>query len=92
MFKVEYGGADPTYFGSASFTPTDLSFESFRITRAPDGRAIITLYDNALSSESAAVETIAHELNHVRSVLRFGTISSEEAAEAAAQAAGRHVR
>ena len=89
---MEYGGADPRYFGHTSFTPTDLTLESFKIVRAPDGRAIINLYDNALTSLRAAVETIAHEINHIRGVFKTGAYTSEEAAEAAARAAGQHFK
>ena len=92
MFKLEYGGSDPRYFGNTSFTPTDLTFQSFKIVRAPDGRAIITLYDKGLTSEQAAVETIAHEINHIRGVFKTGMYTSEAAAEAAAEAAGRHLK
>lgn len=92
LFKLEYGGADSRYFGHTSFTPTDLTLESFKIVRTPDGRAIIKLYDNALTSQRAAVETIAHEINHIRGVFKRGIYTSEEAAEAAARAAGQHFK
>ncbi len=57
------------------------------LIRAADGRFVLTLTDSGLSSVRAAVETISHELNHVRGWLNTGVVSTEEAAEAAARAA-----
>jgi hypothetical protein len=50
------------------------------------------LKDPGLASRRAAVETIAHELNHIRGVMRSGVVTEEPVAEARARAAGRHFR
>lgn len=60
--------------------------------RAPNGKIVLTLQDVGLTSTEAAVETIAHELNHVRGILKTGIPTTETAAEAAAAAAGKHFR
>jgi len=62
------------------------------LVRAADGRIVLTLQDAGLNSTRAAVETIAHELNHVRGILRTGLATDEAAAEAAARAAGQFSR
>jgi hypothetical protein len=58
-----------------------------RIVRAPNGRIVLTLYDRGLRSPQDVVETISHELNHVRGYYRIGEFTSEAEAEAAAEAA-----
>ena len=62
------------------------------LVRGAGGRIALTLQDAGLASEQDAVETIAHELNHVRGVLNNGFVTDEPTAEAAAQAAGRYFR
>jgi RHS repeat-associated protein len=42
------------------------------IIRAANGRYSVTLGDSSLASPEAAVNTIAHELNHIREVQRLG--------------------
>ena len=51
-----------------------------RIIRAPNGRFVLTLTDSGLTREGAAVNSIAHELNHVREILRgpLGTFVEDE--------------
>lgn len=60
--------------------------------RSANGRIVLTLQDAGLSSERAAVETISHELNHVRGIFATGSPSEEAAAERAAEAASRFFR
>ena len=60
--------------------------------RTPSGRIRLTLQDSALRSELDAVQTIAPELNHLRRLLRFGEVSEERIAEAAAESAGKYFR
>jgi RHS repeat-associated protein len=62
------------------------------LVRGSTGRILLTLQDAGLASEQDAVETIAHELNHVRGVLTTGDVTSEAAAEAAATSAGQYFR
>lgn len=59
--------------------------------RATGGQVILSLGDGGLSSTRTAVETISHELNHVRGYSGLGEFASEGSAVAAALAAGRHV-
>lgn len=56
-----------------------------QIVRDKRGRVIIKLTDNALSSLKTAVETVGHELHHVRECLA-GAGTSETEAEAAGKA------
>jgi len=62
------------------------------LVRGESGRILLTLQESGLVSEGDAVETIAHELNHVRSILKTGFISSEATAETSAKQAGRYFR
>lgn len=55
-----------------------------KLLRGPDGRIIMILYDSGLTNERKSVGSIAHELNHARSVLRTGQMSSEGTAEISA--------
>ena len=57
-----------------------------------DGRILITLQDRGLASERDAVETIAHEINHIRGILKTGILSEESAAENAAEKAREFFR
>lgn len=85
MFELRHepgGGA----FGFMSQTG------SGALVRGPTGRIILTLKDPGLASEVDALETVAHELNHIRGVLRSGLVTDESRAEAAARAAGRYFR
>lgn len=67
------------------WSPTALNF-------APDGRIRLTLWDKGLRSDADAIETISHELNHIRGFLKNGVLSSEVSAEKAAEAASKHTR
>ena len=58
------GGAPSNLYG---FTSMD---GAGNIVRAPDGRYIVTLADAGLSSPGSALNTIAHELNHIREISR----------------------
>ena len=81
MFRLEFEANQP--LNLYGFTSVNGLGEIFR---SGDGRFIITLTDAGLSSPQAAVNTIAHELNHVREILNGPTghfISDETAATAA---------
>jgi hypothetical protein len=65
------------------------TLQDLAIVRAPDGRIVLKLYDQGLSSELEAVKTIAHELNHVRGYFSVGEFTSEASATAAETAAGK---
>jgi hypothetical protein len=62
------------------------------IWRGATGKIVMGLSDLGLSSRQAIVETVAHELNHVRGWLKTGTFSPEASAEGAAEAARPFVR
>lgn len=62
------------------------------LVRGQTGRILLTLQEAGLASKRDAVETIAHELNHVRAILKIGAVSSETAAEVSARQAGRYLR
>jgi len=67
-------GAPSNFYG---FTRMD---GAGNVVRAPDGRYIITLTDSGLSSPGSALNTIAHELNHIREINRMpGFFIPEEA-------------
>jgi len=91
MFDLEYEHPD-------DFNANKFGFMSYKgtgeIVRSATGRFVITLTDTGLRSELDAVETIAHELNHVRSVLQYGPdyISTEQEAEFGAEALRTHFR
>jgi hypothetical protein len=51
-----------------------------RLWRAPNGRVYVTLQELGLRSLGDAVNTIGHELNHIREFLRHGTMLNEDAA------------
>jgi RHS repeat-associated protein len=62
---------------------------------ASSGRFVVTLSDSGLGSAGAAVNTIAHELNHIREILRNPPgyfIDSEAAATIAGNLAERFMR
>jgi RHS repeat-associated protein len=85
MFELQYeegGGA----YGYISQTG------SGALIRGSSGRIALTLKDPGLASESDAVQTIAHELNHVRGVFSTGEVTDEPTAETAAQAVARFFR
>ena len=84
MFKLEY--EQGPHYGFISQT---LSGKPWR---APDGRIVLTLQDKGLESAQAAVETISHELNHLRGILSTGHPTEEVVAELAAIAARPHIK
>jgi hypothetical protein len=86
VFQLEHdpGGLG---FGHISYTG------SGRPVRSVSGRIRLRLTDAALQSELDAVQTIAHELHHIREGIRTGDIPlDEDAAERAAQLAGMYLR
>jgi hypothetical protein len=71
LFDFIYDSAPPvvpgrTYYGNIA------TIGGTFIERGPTGRFLLTLYEAGLRSEVEAVKTIAHELNHVRLILRHG--------------------
>jgi hypothetical protein len=90
VFQLEY---------EAGAKATDYAFTSQNgagdILRAENGRFILTLTDPGLTSEEDAVNSIAHELNHVREILGGppGTfIEDESSATNAGYLAQRYFR
>jgi hypothetical protein len=64
---LEYGGAGQSGdYGSTRLTLAGPLF------RGPTGQFVVTLHDAGLASEEDAVNTIAHELNHIREVMATG--------------------
>ena len=49
-----------------------------QLIRGANGRFQVTLTDQGLASEQDAVNTIGHELNHIRESLSTGTFPSGE--------------
>lgn len=90
MFEFQYeAGAKP---GDYAFTS---QYGTGAIVRAPNGRFIMTLTDSGLASEADAVNSIAHELNHVREIMRNGPgyfIDSEDPARLAGDIAELYFR
>ncbi|MEM7765591.1 MAG: FG-GAP-like repeat-containing protein [Pseudomonadota bacterium] len=84
QFKLEY--EDGPHFGFMS------QLGDGSVFRAADGRFVITLQNAGLENARAALETIAHELNHIRGVLKTGQPTTEDVAEAAGKAAGKFGR
>ncbi|MBN2209630.1 MAG: hypothetical protein JW759_10095, partial [Candidatus Coatesbacteria bacterium] len=93
MIKLEYGGpAARGEYGFVTAAGGKTAETLGELRRAPDGRIIITLTDNGLASEKDAVETIAHEVNHIREHFKTGNILNEGAAERSAKTAGEFFR
>lgn len=92
QFKLVYAPGNEYDFGSVGryFNPRTL--EPGDIVRAADGRIELRLFDKALRSPQDLIETLSHELNHVREFYKTGVFSSESAAEAAAEAARPFIR
>lgn len=63
-----------------------------RLWRAPNGRVYVTLQELGLRSPADAVNTIGHELNHIREFLRNGTMFNEDAAIRAGNLAEEFLR
>jgi len=77
MFELRFEPGP--YYGYISQTG------SGALVRGQSGRILLTLQEAGLASERDAVETIAHELNHVRAILKTGSVSSESVAEISAR-------
>jgi hypothetical protein len=60
--------------------------------RAPNGRVYVTLQELGLRGRADAVNTIAHELNHIREFMQSGTMFNEDAAIRAGNLAGEYLR
>lgn len=85
LFELAYEAGD---FGFGYISQTG----GGAIIRGETGRIMLTLMDPGLRSGRDAVETIAHELNHVRSILRGEDVLEEGVAEISAQAVRRYFR
>jgi hypothetical protein len=86
VFELEH---DPSGLGYGHISYTG----SGRPVRTVSGRIRLRLTDAALESELDAVQTIAHELHHIREGIRTGDVPlDEDAAERAARLAGRYLR
>ncbi len=92
MFKLKYESGNQYDWGFVSqyFDPKTL--EPFGVYRATDGRIELTLFDKGLRNQQDIIETISHELNHVRGYFKLGKMSSEASAETAAEAARPFVK
>jgi len=86
MFKLKHESGNQYDFGFVSQYLDPKTLESFGVFRAADGRIELTLFDKGLRSPQDIIETISHELNHVRGFLNKGRMSTEVSAEAAAEA------
>jgi hypothetical protein len=87
MFKLKYESGNQHDWGYVSQYLDPKTLEPFGVYRSPDGRIELTLFDKGLRSQQDIVETISHELDHVRGFFKTGKMSSEMNAEAAAEAA-----
>lgn len=92
QFKLEYAPGNEYDFGSIGryFSPKTL--EPGDVLRAADGRIELRLFDKGLRSPQDLIETLSHELNHVREYYKSGVFSRESAAEAAAESARPFIR
>jgi RHS repeat-associated protein len=65
--ELVYEGGQPSFlFGNISQNGAG------ELIRASNGRYLVTLTDSGLASAEDAVNTIAHELNHIREIQRLG--------------------
>lgn len=90
--NIQYGGAGRE--GSTDFGSTGLTWAG-PLLRGPSGQFEVTLYDAGLASEENAVNTLAHELNHIRDVMRTGEWpdpEDEQIAREAGNTAQRYFR
>lgn len=71
MMQLAHEAGGPGY-GFTSYTVSGAPF------RAANGRFVLTLTDRGLATEADAVNTIAHELNHLREAMRTGMPIVEE--------------
>ena len=71
MMQLAHEAGGPGY-GFTSYTMSGAPF------RAGNGGFLVTLTDRGLASEADAVNTIAHELNHLREAMRTGMPIVEE--------------
>ncbi len=92
QFKLIYAPGNEYDFGSVGryFNPKTL--EPGDMVRVADGRIELRLFDKGLRSPQDLIETLSHELNHVREFYKSRVFSSESAAEAAAEAAKPFIR
>ena len=88
LFELAYEAGDFGDFGFGYISQTG----GGAIIRGETGRIMLTFMDPGLRSGRDAVETIAHELNYVRSILRGEDVSEEGVAEISAQAVRRYFR
>ncbi len=92
QFKLEYVAGNEYDFGSIGRYFNPKTMEPGNLVRTADGRIELRLFDKGLRSPQDLIETLSHELNHVREFYKTGVFSSESAAEAAAEAARPFIR
>jgi hypothetical protein len=92
MFNLKYESGNQYDWGFVSQYLNPKTLESFGVVRSPSGKIDLTLFDKGLRSPQDIIETISHELNHVRGFLKNGKMSSEINAEAAAEAARNFIK
>lgn len=74
MISLEYEAGEAGFYGSTKYTGSN------RLSRGADGRFRVMLTYESLVSEQQSVNTIAHDVNHIRESLRTGTIPIDEEA------------
>lgn len=73
IMNIGYEVGSPNQFGFTSYNGAG------RLIRGSDGRFQVTLTNLGLRSEADAVNTIGHELNHIRESMRTGQMPPFEA-------------
>jgi len=85
MLDINYMKGDPGQYGATEYNGNG------QLIRGPSGRFQVNLTDEGLASEQDAVNTIAHEVNHIRESLATGTFPADEGpATEAGNIAERH--
>jgi hypothetical protein len=92
MFELKYEACNTKDLGFVSQYMNPKTFEPTGLVRGEDGRIILTLHDKALSSSADLIETVSHELNHVRGYLKTGYMTAESIDERAAEMARQYLR
>ncbi len=92
QFKLEYAPGNEYDFGSVGRYFNPKTMEPGDLVRAGDGRIELRLFDKGLRSPQDLIETLSHELNHVREFYKTGVFSTETETEAEAAAAAEAAR
>lgn len=59
---------------------TTVGMKNPKLLRAPNGKIVVTLEELGLRSEQDAVNTIAHEMHHIRRFFKKGNMDNEDTA------------